>query len=399
MTTMDPAMRDARMIAADAARFAIITLIAFLTLVDLFAAQAILPALVDRFQVSRATMGFAVNASTFGMAVSGLAIALFARNVDRRNGIWISLLVLAVPTLALSVTDDITTFALLRVAQGLCMSAAFTLTVAYLAEHFSPSMATGALAAYVTGNVASNFFGRILSAAVADTYGLSTNFVTFAALNIAGAVLVFFALKKTERGMAVSMTSATPAGAWRAHLAHPELRAAFAIGFLILFVFIGTYTYVNFQLTREPLSLSPMALGLVYLVFLPSMLTTPLAGRVASRVGPGGGIALTLMLAIAGLLALLSASLPLVLAGLALVAIGTFLAQAIATGHVSRTASHDRAVASGIYLASYYSGGLVGSLVLGQVYDRFGWQACVVVLVAALSVAAGLARLLKAPAP
>src|SRR5688572_26435536 len=132
MTIMDPAVRNARTIAADTARFALITLISFLTLVDLFAAQAILPSLVERFGVSRATMGFAVNASTFGMAVSGLAIALFARDIDRRNGIWISLVVLAIPTLLLSVTDNIAVFAMLRVAQGLCMSAAFTLTVAYL---------------------------------------------------------------------------------------------------------------------------------------------------------------------------------------------------------------------------------------------------------------------------
>jgi YNFM family putative membrane transporter len=388
-----------RMIAADSARFGLIALIAFLTLVDLFAAQAILPSLVEKFDVSRATMGFAVNASTFGMAVSGLAIALFARNIDRRNGIWISLLVLAVPTMLLSVTDDITVFALLRVAQGLCMSAAFTLTVAYLAEHFSPAKATGALAAYVTGNVASNFFGRILSAAVADSLGISVNFMTFAGLNIAGAALVFFALKKTERSMSVFTGSSSSAGAWKAHLAHTELRNTFIIGFLILFVFIGTYTYVNFHLVAAPLSLSPMALGLVYLVFLPSMLTTPLAGRIAARVGPGAGIALTLGIAIAGVAALLSTNLPIVLAGLALIAVGTFLAQAIATGHISRTAKQDRAVASGIYLASYYTGGLVGSLVLGQVYDRFGWPACVAVLIAALALAALSARALKAPRP
>jgi predicted MFS family arabinose efflux permease len=279
------------------------------------------------------------------------------------------------------------------------MSAAFTLTVAYLAEHFSPSMATGALAAYVTGNVASNFFGRILSAAVADTYGISTNFLTFAALNLAGAALVFFALKKTERTMAVASAANSSSDAWKAHLSHPELRTAFVIGFLILFVFIGTYTYVNFHLVADPLSLSPMALGLVYVVFLPSMLTTPLAGRIVARVGPGHGISLTLGLAIAGLAALLSTSLPVVLAGLALVAVGTFLAQAIATGHVGRTAKQDRAVASGIYLASYYAGGLVGSLVLGQVYDRLGWAACVAVLAAALGIAAVLARALSAPAP
>ena len=87
-----------------------------------------------------------------------------------------------------------------------------------------------------------------------------------------------------------------------------------------------------------------------------------------------------------------------VLAGMALVAVGTFLAQAIATGHVGRTAKRDKAAASGIYLASYYAGGLVGSFVLGQVFDRVGWTACVAVLVAALIVAIGLARALTVPA-
>ena len=108
-----------RMVAADSWRFGLIALIAFLTLVDLFATQAILPSLVIKFGVSRATMGFAVNASTFGMAVAGIAVALFGRNLDRRNGIWIRLAVLALPTTLLSQTDSILVFALLRVVQGL----------------------------------------------------------------------------------------------------------------------------------------------------------------------------------------------------------------------------------------------------------------------------------------
>ncbi len=397
MTSIEQSARASlRMVAADSARFGIIALIAFLTLVDLFAAQAILPSLVTKFGVSRATMGFAVNASTLGMAIAGVVVALFGRNIDRRNGIWISLAVLAMPTTLLSMTDDITVFTLLRVAQGLCMSAAFTLTIAHLAEHFSPAQATGALAAYVTGNVASNFFGRIMSAAVAESFGISANFLTFAAMNLAGAALVFLTLKRTERMMATG--GAMPAmAAWRAHFADRELRNAFAIGFLILFVFIGTFTYVNFILTAAPLNLSAMSLGLVYFVFLPSMITTPLAGRLARNLGPSRGIALSLAAAIAGLATLLATSLPVVLAGMTLVAAGTFLAQAIATGHVGRTAKRDKAAASGIYLASYYLGGLVGSFVLGQVFDRVGWTACVAVLIAALAMAIGLARVLMAP--
>ncbi|CAN7689088.1 MFS transporter [Mesorhizobium amorphae] len=384
-----------RMEAADSWRLGLVALIAFLTLVDLFATQAILPSLVIKFGVSRATMGFAVNASTFGMAVAGIAVALFGRGIDRRNGIWISLIILGIPTTLLSQTDSIVVFGLLRVAQGLCMSTAFTLTMAYLAEHFSARQTTSALAAYVTGNVASNFFGRLMSAAVADTFGISTNFLTFAALNLFGAALVWFTLQKTSAMMSADATGGLANAAWKGPLENAELRACFAIGFLILFVFIGTFTYVNFQLVAAPLSLSPMALGLVYFVFLPSMLTTPLAGRVAASLGPRTGIAATLALAILGLLLLLTTRLPVVLAGMALVAIGTFLAQAIATGHVSRTASRDRAAASGIYLASYYAGGLAGSFVIGQIYDRIGWVACVAVLVTVLAGAIVVARVLQ----
>ncbi|TIX04447.1 MAG: MFS transporter, partial [Mesorhizobium sp.] len=365
--------RRLRMVAADSWRFGIIAVIAFLTLVDLFATQAILPSLVIEFGVSRATMGVAVNASTFGMAVAGIAVALFGRNLDRRNGIWISLAVLGIPTMLLSQTDSIVAFGLLRVVQGFCMSTAFTLTMAYLAEHFSARQTTGALAAYVTGNVASNFFGRLMSAAVADTFGISTNFLTFAALNLIGAALVWLTLQKTSAMTRADAIGEPARAAWKGPLKNVELRACFAIGFLILFVFIGTFTYVNFQLVTAPLSLSPMALGLVYFVFLPSMLTTPLAGRLAAGLGPRIGIGATLTLAILGLLLLLTTSLPIVLGGMALVAIGTFLAQAIATGHVSRTASRDRTAASGIYLASYYTGGLAGSFVIGQIYDRIGW--------------------------
>lgn len=391
---LDAPMRTGKTAVADSWRFGLIALIAFLTLVDLFAAQAVLPSLVQKFGVSRATMGFAVNASTFGMAVAGLLVAFFGSNLDRRNGIWISLAILSVPTTLLAFTDNIAVFAMLRVLQGLCMSTAFTLTAAYLSETFSAKQATGALAAYVTGNVASNLFGRILSAAVAGFGGLSVNFLMFAALNLLGAALVWFTLRSATKMMRVNDRGSLTMSIWRVHLADPDLRRVFAIGFLILFVFIGTYTYVNFRLVT--LGVAPMALGLVYLVFLPSILTTPFAGRLAARIGSTAGIVLTLAMAVIGLLALISTSLPVILGGLALVAVGTFLAQAMATGIVGRRAMSDRAGASGIYLASYYSGGLIGSLVLGQVYDRLGWNACVFVLVAALGTAMLLGRSLGA---
>jgi hypothetical protein len=50
-----------------AGRALIIGLMAFLTVVDLFAAQAIVPWLAQHYEVAPAAMGLAVNSSTIGM--------------------------------------------------------------------------------------------------------------------------------------------------------------------------------------------------------------------------------------------------------------------------------------------------------------------------------------------
>ena len=82
-------------------------LMAFLTVVDLFATQAILPSLAAAYGVSPAAMGFAVNASTLGMAVAGLARRPVQPRIDRRRGILVSLALLALPTALLALAPDL----------------------------------------------------------------------------------------------------------------------------------------------------------------------------------------------------------------------------------------------------------------------------------------------------
>jgi predicted MFS family arabinose efflux permease len=88
---------------------------------------------------------------------------------------------------------------------------------------------------------------------------------------------------------------------------------------------------------------------------------------------------------------LIIGNLPAVLAGLALIAVGTFFAQGTATGFVSRAAGANRGAASGLYLASYYAGGLAGSLVLGRIFDGYGWTLCAMAIAAALALGTAIA--------
>src|SRR5438552_1832617 len=367
-------------------RSLVIGLTAFLTVVDLFATQAILPSLTRHYNVTPAAMGFAVNASTMGMAVAGLVVGFLSPHIDRRHGILFSLVLLAIPTTLLATAPDLTTFTILRILQGLCMASAFALTLAYLGEQCSSMDAGGAFAAYITGNVASNLVGRLISAAVADTLGLASNFYFFALLNLAGAVLVYFTIKRVQP-MHAMPAAQSPFAASIAHWRSPQLRAAFAIGFCILFAFIGTFTFVNFVLVRPPLALGMMDLGLVYFVFAPSVVTTLFAGKAAARFGTRPSIWAALAVAAVGLPLMLSSHLAEVLTGMVLVAIGAFFAQACATGFVGQAAHDNRGIASGTYLACYFLGGLAGSAVLGQLFDRFDWAACVAGVGVALAIA------------
>ena len=378
-----------------ALRSFVIGLTAFLTVVDLFATQAILPSLTRHYNVTPAAMGFAVNASTMGMAVAGLVVGFFSQHIDRRLGILLSLALLAIPTTLLAVAPNLTVFTILRIAQGLCMASAFALTLAYLGEQCSSMDAAGAFAAYITGNVASNLIGRLVSAAVVDTFGLASNFYFFALLNLAGAILVYFTIHRVRPMHSMPM-SQSPFAAMIAHWRNPALRAAFGIGFCILFAFIGTFTFVNFVLVHPPLSLGRMELGFVYFVFLPSVVTTLLAGSAVARFGTRPAIWSALAVAAIGLPLMLSSHLAEVLAGMVLVGIGTFFAQAAATGFVGRAAVENRGVASGTYLACYFLGGLVGSAVLGQLFDRLGWTACLAGVGVSLAVAAQLTARLRA---
>ena len=283
----------------------------------------------------------------------------------------------------------------LRVVQGFCMATAFTLTMAYLAEQSSAEDTASALAAYITGNVASNLFGRVLSATVTDYLGLHANFYIFAALNLAGAALVYSGLKQTTPMAAMAQALGSPLTVWREHLRNPALRSTFVIGFFILFAFIGTFTFVNFVLARPRISLSPMSPALSISFFVPAILTTPFAGYFVKRLGPRLPFWGASLVALAGLPLLLSENLGGVLGGLVLVGAGTFFAQAVATR--SLVVRHQPTVRRRVksILPATISAVLPAAHCSGRSFEHYGWTACVGVIGVALMLCITLASAMK----
>ena len=108
-------------------------------------------------------------------------------------------------------------------------------------------------------------------------------------LNLAGAVLVWFWLGRTPPMTAQAPRTGSPLATWaRASAQRAAARAASPSASASCSPSSAPSPTSTSCWSREPLAVSPMALGFVYFVFLPSIFTTPLAGRVGRAASAPG---------------------------------------------------------------------------------------------------------------
>src|SRR5208283_5474951 len=110
---------------------------------------------------------------------------------------------------------------------------------------------------------------------------------------------------------------------------------------------------------------------------LVAVVTTPAAMRGAARFGRRPILAVSVAVAVTGLLVTLLHSLAAIVAGLMLMAAGGFIEQALATGFTGVAVSRARSAAVGLYVTCYYIGGSVGGIAPAGLWHRFGWPGCV----------------------
>ena len=363
----------------------------FCSFLGFYASMPLLPLLQELFGVSKAEAALTVSAPTIAVAFASPLSGLVVRRLGWRRTVVASLAVLPVPVVLAAAAPSLRVLVALRFVQGLAVPGIYAVVMAHLAEAWPASDLGRAMSALVTGNVIGGFTGRLVSGIAAEHLGgWRAAFVALAVVTAAGGVA---AARLLPRGDAHA-PSAPAAGAGRARprdiLGEPRLLATFAVGFMVLFSLVATFTYVTFHLSAPPFELGTAALSYLFTVYLIGALVTPFAGRWIDRVGSRRAITVTLVLAVAGGALTLSRSLALVVAGLAVISTAVFVSQAASTTYL-RTAAPARArgLASGIYVSLYYVGGAAGGLVPALAWHLGGWPACValVALVQLLTIA------------
>jgi YNFM family putative membrane transporter len=357
-----------------------VMLAGFAAFVDLYATQPLLPLLARTFHASSFDVSLTITAPTVAVALAAPGIGRLADTLGLRRVIVGSAFAIAAATALAATSASLPQLIFWRFVQGLVTPGVFAGTVAYIHELWPATHSGRGTAAYMTGTIAGGFTGRAVAGLVAADASWTASFVALAAINLAVAAALAIWLPPDSRA-ARRAASERRSSSLGAHLRNPQLIATYAIGFCVLFTQVAMFTYVTFHLAAPPFSLSTVALGWLFVVYLVGIVVTPFGGRWIDRYGHRTGLALAMGIGAVGALLTLAPWLPAIVAGLALCSTGVFIAQAATSSYIGAVTTKDRALAVGLYSTFYYAGGSVGGAAPSALWSRGGWPACVALIV------------------
>lgn len=352
----------------------------FCTFVNLYATQSVLSVLAQDFGVARPRTGLTVTAPLLAVALVAPFVGSVSDRFGRKRLIIGAACLLVVPTLLCATADSLTALLLWRFLQGLLLPFIFAVTVAYIADECEGAEAVRLTGIYVSGTILGGFAGRFLSGYATQWAGWRAAFLLLGGLTAVFAAAIVLLLPKEcrfrpEHGFASVLRS------FAEHLSNPRLIATYTVGFTVLFSIVATFTFVNFLLAAPPYDFGPAQLGNVFVVYLASVVTTPIATRLTLRLGRRPMLALSVGLAVGGLLLTLLRPFACIMAGLALLMCGAFFEQALAMGYIGVAARRARSTAVGLYVSCYYIGGSLGGILPAPLWQRSGWSGCVLLVV------------------
>jgi len=359
-----------------------LALIGVFAFLQVYSVQSILPRLQRDLNASVVEIGAAVGATVLAVALVAALMGMLSDFAGRKWLVVASVLALALPTALMTQVETVHGLTVLRFLQGLAVPGVTVVTVAYIGEEFRASAMARVMAMYVTGTVLGGFLGRFLLGHLSELMSWRAAFGVMAALNLAGAALVWRVLPPS-RHFTASGHWASGLTTLGALLRNRDLQAASALGFTVLFALVGMFTYVNFHLAAAPYSFSPAHLANVFAVYLVGVAVTPLAGRMVPRLGARR----TILLAVAtSALGVLMSLLPVawgIVAALTLTSCGVFVTQSATMSFIAHRVSSARSLATGLYYTAYYLGGFAGAWACGVAYSHGGWPGTVATLLAA----------------
>ncbi|MDO4682932.1 MAG: MFS transporter [Lautropia sp.] len=357
-------------------------LVGFATFALVYCVQPLLPEFAHSFGITPASSSLALSLTTGTLAISIVLSSAFSQALGRRGMMFVSLIAASLLNIVAAILPSWYGLLLARTLEGLALGGVPAIAMAWLAEEIHPTQLGRSMGLYVAGTAFGGMVGRVGMALITEVASWQ---VAMAGLGLVCLLcsLGFWRLLPPSRhftptpGIQLRFHLRT----WWRHLKNPSLLRIYAIGFLLMSVFVALFNYSTFRLSEAPYLLSQTALALIFLVYGFGIVSSSTAGALADRYGKPRLLVCSILIMLIGILTTLSGSVVLIVAGIALLTIGFFASHSVASSSVGPACDGDKGHAASLYLLFYYLGSSVIGSAGGWFWQHGGWPSVVAMAV------------------
>ncbi len=351
----------------------------FLAFIVLYSPQPLLPLLAATFGVTKSQASLLITVTMLPMCVAPLSYGYLLESHSATRLLRGAFLLLSVTVAGFACATSFKVLLVVRFLQGLLLPAALTSIMTYLSANAPKERIQRIMSFYITATIMGGFLGRLLSGGVATYFHWR---LFFAVLSIL--LLVCFFLLKQLREEEVQLHAIKPNMRALAEVIRTGNNASVLLSVICLFfVFVALLNFLPFRLAVLRRGASEVFTAFMYSGYVMGAFASLTAGRLVQRFrGENNamvvgffcyGVAVVLTLVpnewiLFGALFLFSGSM--------------FFVHTIAAAVVNKNCIRNKGIVNGFYVACYYGGGVLGSYLPGIVYERYGWNAFVLMLLA-----------------
>ncbi len=370
--------------------FFVLMYVTVVTIGAIYVPQPLLPEISRYFNQSMNTVSLIISVALIPLAIVPIIYGYILSYFAPKKLILVSLLILVFINFFISVSQNIYWVIVLRLFEGFLISAVLTSNMTYISLSAESNKVSLYMSYYIATTIMGGFSGRLISGIIAyfSSWRFSFYFVTLSF--VIGVLLVFYFVSDVSSEKKSESLLAGYLSVVKSNLYFFVYLAVFCM----FFVFAAMTNFLPFRIESIDKGSSQITIALAYSGYLMGIFVSFFATKFVKIFGNQIKTMLFgFIVYIIATIILDIANIYVIFVGMFIFCGGMFLIHSVASGFLNQLAKDKKGIVNGIYIASYYSGGVIGSYAPGFVYKQFGWYAFSIVLILILLV--GLVSIFK----
>lgn len=358
-----------------------------MTFSSLYAPQPIQPLIAQEFNITMEQASLLTTICMVPLAIAPVFYGYVLEAVCAKTVLIVSLGFLGFCQFLFFFSNDFYLLLIIRFFEGCAIPAVLTGLMTYISATSQKADIQKNLAVYISATIFGGFAGRFFSGLISHYAGWRAMFFILGISLLSSSFYMKYLPRNKAQLTKIKLSAAKDILSSRLYF------SVYLLIFFMFFMFAAVLNYIPFRLRELNPKSSGMLIGVMYTGYIMGIVVAINIMKIirVMRTELNTIFAGLTLLAIA-LVFFISQNIAVMFIGMFVFCSSMFMAHTTATGYVNKLADRYKGVTNGLYVAFYYAGGALGSVVPGFIYEKAGWNVFLLVLGVCMVTAIIIAR-------